>query len=130
ITEERTQGASITLTNGQENQIRYFLSLNEASAELKARLNEALTLKAKFDDVVREIQKVNVRIQTITTDQNRIRQNLRDVPKESEAYKRYLTKFDEQEKEMDSLHSQLKQLQEQEHAKRVTYETFLQNISD
>jgi hypothetical protein len=73
---------------------------------------------------------VNVRIQTITNDQNRIRQNLREVPKESEAYKRYLTKFDEQEKEMDSLHSQLKQLQEQEHAKRVTYETFLQNISD
>jgi hypothetical protein len=130
VTEERTQGASITLTNGQENQIRYFLSLNEASAELKAKLNEALSLKAKFDDVVREIQKVNVRIQTITTDQNRIRQNLREVPKESEAYKRYLTKFDEQEKEMDSLHSQLKNLQEQEHAKRVTYETFLQNIGD
>jgi hypothetical protein len=130
VTEERTQGASITLTNGQENQIRYFISLNEASAELKAKLNEALSLKSKFDDVVREIQKVNVRIQTITTDQNRIRQNLREVPKESEAYKRYLTKFDDQEKEMDSLHSQLKQLQEQEHAKRVTYETFLQNISD
>jgi hypothetical protein len=130
VVEERTQGATITLTNGQENQIRYFLSLNEASAELKAKLSEALTLKAKWDDTTREIQKVNERINTITQDQNRIRQNLREVPKESEAYKRYLTKFDDQEKEMDTLHAQLKSLQEQEHAKRVTYETFLQNIND
>jgi hypothetical protein len=128
VVEERTQGASITLTNGQENQIRFFLSLNEATPELKAKLTEALGLKAKWDDVVREIQKVNTRIQTITADQNRIRQNLREVPKEAEAYKRYLAKFDEQEKEMDALHSQLKQLQEQEHAKRVTYENYLSNI--
>jgi hypothetical protein len=128
VVEERTQGASITLTNGQENQIRFFLSLNEATPELKAKLTEALALKGKWDDVVREIQKVNTRIQTITADQNRIRQNLREVPKEAEAYKRYLAKFDEQEKEMDSLHSQLKQLQEQEHAKRVTYENYLSNI--
>jgi hypothetical protein len=128
VVEERTQGATITLTNGQENQIRFFLSLNEATPELKAKLAEALGLKAKWDDVTREIQKVNTRIQTITADQNRIRQNLREVPKEAEAYKRYLAKFDEQEKEMDSLHSQLKQLQEQEHAKRVTYENYLSNI--
>jgi hypothetical protein len=130
VVEERTQGASITLTNGQENQIRFFLSLNEATPALKEKLQEALNLKGKWDDVQREINKVNVRIQTITTDQNRIRQNLREVPKESDAYKRYLTKFDEQEKEMDTLHAQLKQLQEQEHAKRVTYETYLGNISD
>jgi len=130
VTEERTQGASITLTNGQENQIRFFLSLNEASPALKAKLSEALGLKAKFDDVRREITTITIRIQTITTDQNRIRQNLREVPKDSEAYTRYLKKFDDQETEMDDLHGKLKVQQELEHATRVTYENFLTNISD
>jgi len=130
VVEERTQGTTITLTNGQEGQIRFFLSLNEASSGLKEKLNEALALKSKWDEVRTEINKVNVRIQTITQDQNRIRQNLREVPKESEAYKRYLTKFDEQEKEMDGLHAQLKQLQEQDHTKQVAYENYLRNISD
>jgi len=130
VIEERTQGATITLTNGAENQIRFFLSLNEATPELKAKLNQALTLKAGFDDIRREITNINTRIQTITTDQNRIRQNLREVPKDSEAYTRYLKKFDDQEKEMDDLHTKLKTQQEKEHVARVTYETFLSNISD
>ena len=130
VIEERSQGTSITLTNNNDDQIRFFLSLNESSPALKAKLNEALGLKSKWDDARREITNVNARIQTITTDQTRIRQNLREVPKESEAYKRYLDKFDVQEKEMDTLHAKLKAFQEIEHATRVTYETFLTNIGD
>ena len=97
---------------------------------MKAKLNDALGLKSKWDDSRREINNVNVRIQTITTDQNRVRQNLREVPKDSEAYTRYLKKFDDQEKEMDTLHAKLKTFQEQENATRIAYETFLRNISD
>lgn len=130
VIEERTQGSSITLTNGAEDQIRFFLSLNEASESLKAKLKDALIMKAKWDDIRREIGNVNTRIQTITQDQNRIRQNLREVPKDSEAYQRYLKKFDEQEKEMDDLHAKLKSFQEQENSSRTAYENFLRNISD
>ena len=129
VIEERTQDAKITLTNNSDDQIRFFLTLNETSPALKQRLTDALSMKGKWDDVRREIGNINVRIQTITTDQNRIRQNLREVPKDSEAYKRYLTKFDDQEKEMDDLHAKLKTLQDQEHKTRVAYETFLQNIT-
>ena len=60
---------------------------------------------------------MNTRIQTITTDQNRMRQNLREVPKDSEAYTRYLKKFDDQEKEMDDLHAKLK-TQQKENSRR------------
>ena len=129
VTEERNQGASITLTNNSDDQIRFFLSINETSPALKQRLNEALTMKSKWDDVRREINNINVRIQTITADQNRIRANLREVPKESEAYKRYLDKFDVQEKEMDSLHAKLKDQQELEFKARTGYEDFLRNIT-
>ena len=129
VIEERNQGASITLTNNSDDQIRFFLSLNETSPALKARLNEALGVKSKWDDVRREITNVNTRIQTITADQNRVRLNLREVPKESEAYKRYLEKFDVQEKEMDVLHAKLKTYQEQEFTTRTAYEDFLKNIT-
>jgi hypothetical protein len=130
VVEERTQGASVTLTNGTENQMRYFLSLNEASPELKKKLGEALGLKGKWDDVRREIARINARIQTITADQDRIRQNLRELPKEAEAYKRYLTKFDDQENEMDTLHAGLKKQQELDHAAQVAYEKYLSMLGD
>ena len=86
-------------------------------------------MKSKWDDVRNEINKVNTRITTLTKDQDRIRQNLREVPKESEAYKRYLTKFDEQEKEMDDLHAKLKERQDQEYNTRVAYKDFLKAIT-
>ena len=129
IVEERSQGATVTLTNNSDDQIRFFLSLNETSVVLKARLNEALGMKAKWDDVRRELTKVNQRIQTITADQVRIRQNLREVPKESEAYMRYLTKFDDQEKEMDALHASLKDLQERERSSLAAFEDFVRGIT-
>jgi hypothetical protein len=129
VVEERTQGAQITLTNNTDDQIRFFLTLNETSPALKQRLNDALTMKAKWDDVRREITNINTRIQTITTDQNRVRQNLREVPKDSEAYTRYLKKFDDQEKEMDDLHAKLKTQQENEFKTRTAYENYLRNIT-
>jgi hypothetical protein len=129
IVEERSQGATITLTNNSDDQIRFFLSLNETSPALKALLNEALGMKARWDDVRRELAKTDQRIQTITADQVRIRQNLREVPKESEAFKRYLAKFDDQEKEMDALHATLKDLQERERIALAAFESFVRGIT-
>jgi len=129
VVEERNQGTTVSLTNNSDNQIRYFLSLNETSPALKQRLTEALDKKSIWDSTRTEIGRINARIQTITTDQNRIRQNLREVPKESEAYTRYLKKFDDQEKEMDDLHANLKKQQENEHAAQVACEEFLRNIT-
>ena len=129
VVEERNQGATITLSNNNDDQIRFFISLNETSPALKQRLNEALTMKATWDDVRREITNINTGVQTITTDQNRIRQNLREVPKDSEAYTRYLKKFDDQEKEMDDLHAKLKTRQTEEFTTRTRYENFLRNVT-
>ena len=60
-------------------------------------------MKGAWDATRAEIQNVERSIQTITTDQTRLRQNLREMPREAEAYKTYLKKFDDQEKEMDVL---------------------------
>jgi hypothetical protein len=129
VVEERTQGANYALTNNNDNQIRFFLSLNETSPALKQKLTEALGMKKAWDDVRRDIDQANQRIVTITKDQDRLRQNLRESPKDSDLYKRYLTKLEEQEKEMDGVHAKLKELQEQEHKSRVGYENYLSNLT-
>jgi septal ring factor EnvC (AmiA/AmiB activator) len=88
-----------------------------------------MSIKGRWDVTRREITNVERRIQTISKDQDRLRQNLREMPKESEAYKTYLKKFDDQEKEMTSLHEKLKNLQTQEEADRAAFETFLANLT-
>ncbi len=49
-------------------------------------------------------------IKEIVEEQTRLRANLGAVPKESEAYKRYVKKFDEQETEIDARRAKIKEL--------------------
>ena len=129
VIEEKPIDSSVQLTNSADNQIRYVLSLKEASPALKAKMHEALAVKAKWDKARQDIQAVNARVQAITVDQKRLRENLRETPKESPLFTRYLKTLEEQEKEMDDLSAKLKTLQGDEAKTRAAYDDYLANLS-
>lgn len=129
IVEERDEGTSISLTNQSDDTIRYFISLKEAPEGLKKQLQEVLKMKSQWDKLRQEIADADRRVQTITADQKRLRDNLRETPKESPLFTRYLTTLENQEKEMDELQVKLKKLHGEEAASRKGYETFLVNLS-
>ena len=129
VVEEREAGSSVQLTNNSDDQIRYFINLKEAPESLKTKLQERSKMKASWDKVRQEIQNSNVRIQTITADQKRLRENMRELPKESTLFARYLKNLEEQEKEMDDLHKSLKSLHADEAKTRSAYDNFLANLS-
>jgi hypothetical protein len=130
VTEERDLNEEITLTNSNEDQIRFFLNLNEASKELKAKLGDALKLKGKWDGLTRELTQVRADVQRINTDQGRLRANLRETPKEAEVYQEYLKKLSAQEKELDALTAKEKKLTADEFAAKKAYEDFLTRIGE
>ena len=49
-------------------------------------------------------------LQRLNQDQDRIRKNLRETPKEAEVYQTYLKKLSDQEKEIDTLTAKQKKL--------------------
>jgi hypothetical protein len=128
VTEERDLAEEITLTNSSTDQIRFFINLNEASKELKAKLAAALKLKATWDGLTRELTQVRADLQRITADQVRIRANLRDTPKEADVYGEYLKKLSAQEKELDALTAGEKKLMADEFAAKKAYEDFLSAV--
>jgi uncharacterized phage infection (PIP) family protein YhgE len=129
VTEERPVDQSVQLTNNADDQFRYFLNLKEAPQALKAKLQEALKVKSGWDKARQEIQAVNTRIQAITTDQKRLRENLRETPKEGPLFQRNLKTLEEHEKEMDDLSAKLKTLQSDEARTRAAYDDYLANLS-
>jgi hypothetical protein len=129
VVEERPIDEHVQLTNNADDRIRYFINLKEAPQTLKAKLQEALKVKGSWDKVRQDIQAANQRIQTITADQKRLRENLRETPKESPLFQRYLKTLEEQEKEMDDLQAKLKTLHGDEVKTRSTYDDFLANLS-
>jgi hypothetical protein len=129
VKEERDIASSITLTNGVEDTMRYFISLSEASPALKQKLQDALKIKGEWDMARRELNQIVADLQRLNTDQARIRANLRDTPKDAEVYQTYLKKLSDQEKEIDKLTDQQKKLMTDEFAAKKKYEDFLSNIS-
>ena len=130
VKEERDITQTVSLTNGAEGQIRYFISLSEASPALKQRLEEALKVKGAWDAQVRELAQVGADLARLNADQDRIRKNLRETPKEAEVYATYLKKLADQEKEIDALTAKQKKLMADEFTARKKYEDYLANISD
>jgi hypothetical protein len=129
VLEQREIQNSITLTNSDDNTIRFFLNHNVSSPKVKAALTEALVLKGKVNAATEDIRQNERRLNDIRTDQQRLRENLKTVPPDSEAHKRYVKKFDLQETEIEQLQDTIKKLQDKEFKERKAYEAYLGNLT-
>jgi hypothetical protein len=128
VVEERDVGTVVTLTNSDDNTMRFFLSQPIVSDAVKAALAKSLDLKAKVDGAHREIVQLEKQLKDITDDQVRLRANLREMPQTAEAYKRYLKKFDDQETQIEDFRKKIKDLQDTEFAHRKAFEDYLAKL--
>jgi hypothetical protein len=129
VSEEKDLRSQITLTNSNDQSIRILLNAPVTSPKVKDALEKAMTLKGKMSATQRELQQLERQLRDITTDQQRLRANLREMPPTAEAYKRYLKKFDTQETQIEKFQAQIKELQNDEHAQRKDYEQFLAGLT-
>jgi hypothetical protein len=130
VKEEKDIASSLQLTNNSDDTIRYFINLAEASPALKQKLTQALSIKGEWDAARRELAQVVADLQRLNADQDRIRKNLRETPKEAEVYETYLKKLSAQEKEIDELTAKQKKLMEEEFSSRKKFDDYLAGITD
>jgi septal ring factor EnvC (AmiA/AmiB activator) len=129
ITEEKTFGQQVALSNLGDDQVRFFLNQPATSDKVKKGLHQALELRWELQKTQREIAELERQLKVITDDQARLRANLREMPSTAKAYKRYLEKFDQQETQIEKYQADIKKLQGQEHQQRKTFDDFLAGFS-
>jgi hypothetical protein len=129
VIEERTLVQEVVLSGADDQTVLAYVSGEAASAALKEALARAADLKGRLEATRREIGQAERQLKAITDDQARLRANLERVPPTSEAYKRYLKKFDEQETEIEKLQEAIRKLQVTEQQQRQAYEDYLRNLS-
>jgi hypothetical protein len=129
VSEEQDFGSSVQITNSDDQSIRILINQKVTSDEVKKALEQAMALRNKLASTQREIQQQERQLNVITTDQDRLRKNIKEMPPEAAAYKRYLKKFDDQETEIERLQKLIKELQDSEHAQRKELENYLANLS-
>jgi hypothetical protein len=129
VVEETEQRHEIAIANVDDQAVRFFLSQGVTSEKVKAALQQAVALKARLAATQQDIAHKQRRLKDIRDDQARLRANLKEVPPTSEAYKRYVKKFDEQETEIEQLQESIKKLQEQELKQQQGYDKFLVELN-
>ncbi len=110
VVEESEGGSATRLTSLDDDLLGHFNKQTVASPAVKAVLAKVKELRDAAADVRRGLDEEQAALKEIGEDQSRIRQNVDRVPRDSDAYKRYLKKFDDQETEIERRQARVKEL--------------------
>ncbi|QJW96028.1 DUF4139 domain-containing protein [Frigoriglobus tundricola] len=110
ITEESDSTMSRQLVDQSHETLLYFVNLKAAKPAVREVFKKLVELREKVDEGNKAIADQQEALKEIAEDQERIRKNIDKAPKESDAFKRYLKKFDEQETVIEKHQARIKEL--------------------
>ena len=129
VVEEMKRFESIALSSQPDQSVRLFLRQSVLSPQVKEALEKAMQLKAEVAKSQLELDRENQALRVIESDQGRMRSNMQRVPPTSEAYKRYLKKFDDQETEIEKRREHVTRLQATVDGQQKTFDDFVANLN-
>jgi hypothetical protein len=129
VVEEQVRHKQVVLSSGEDGLVKVYLASPVVSPKVKEALRQAVALRDKVAAARRDLGHVEGQLKAITDDQKRLRENIERLPKESDAYKRYLRKFDTQETQIEKLQAQIQQKQEERRKRQAEYEDYLAGLT-
>lgn len=125
VVQEHIERQSLALTNLDNNTIGLFVSAPQVSEAVKKALREVIERKVAIENVVNERREFERQVSVVDQEQNRIRQNMAQLERNSDLYRRYVTKFTEQENKVETLREQITASIEKETKLRQELDGFL-----
>ncbi len=107
VKEEYTSNEQVAITNLDSNSIQYYLNTAVVSEDVKKALRELITRKGVIQQAVAKRQELERQVAVIDQEQKRIRDNMAQLPKDSDLFRRYVTKFTQQEDTIEGLRNQI-----------------------
>ncbi len=128
VVESRTAEEQAVVTNLDDNTIGFYLNAKEVSQKVKDALAEIVKRKQALGKVSGELAELNRQIQVIFAEQARVRQNMTEVPKDSELFRKYLTKFGEQEDQVEKLRAAVQKTIADQAAAQKSLNDYIQSL--
>jgi hypothetical protein len=111
LVEEKTYAGNVaSLKEASEKAIREYLADPAVTARAKAALQNMLELSHKLAQTEKQLSDTEREHGALAQDQTRLRENLKIIPPTAEPYKEFLQKFVEQERRIDVLQRQSREL--------------------
>jgi hypothetical protein len=129
VAEEYQAAQSIVLSNVDDNTVRIYIRAKEVSQAVKDALAEVVRRRQEISDLQAQRRLLEGQITVIGQEQERIRQNMAQLTRNTELYNRYVQKFTEQEDRIEQLRMQIEDLLEQEAARKKALDEYLMNLT-
>lgn len=126
---ERVTDETVTLMGSDSDQIAIFIKQYKLSDAVRRAMEDVIARQTAIRAVTREREEAERGINAIESEQSRIRENMKAMPKESDIFRRYLTKLDAQETELETLREKIAGLREQESKLQTALEEFLLQLT-
>ncbi len=128
VEEEQVVSQSLALSNLDDHTVLFYINQKEVTPAVKAALQEIVKRKQALQRVVEERQRLEQQITAITQEQDRIRQNMGQLDRNTDLYKRYVQKFGAQEDAVEKMRDQIQKLSGEETRLRESLDQFLINL--
>ncbi|MBS0208751.1 MAG: hypothetical protein JSS27_07340 [Planctomycetes bacterium] len=125
VTEEMVMEQHFAASNVDDNTIQFYLKAKVISESVKAKLAELIERKQAIAQASHQLQVVSGEIQTIGSEQSRIRQNMQQLDRQSPVYARYVKMFSEQEDRIAQLRISETKLREELQKLQVSLDQFM-----
>ena len=129
VTSERTIRQSMGVLDMNMASLLAFHRDGKLSDKALEAVRKAAGMQAAFNDTERQINQLNEQTSAISTEQNRIRENMGKVERTSELYKRYVTKLNDQETELENINERRTAAQQKLEQQRREFNDYLRGLN-
>jgi hypothetical protein len=129
VKEQSVQTESVAMLPMDVSQLLVYQRTGSIPSSVRDAIAKAIALKNALTDLDRQISARTQDINGITAEQGRIRENMKTVSNTTPYYQRLLTKLNEQESTLESLHNDRDALTTKRDAARKELEDYLANLT-
>jgi len=129
VREEHQLTERVVLTSEAMDRIAIYVRAQNVPDAVKQALAKVVEMKQAIAAIDQQIADREARLEQIAEEQDRIRQNMEQLDHDSDLYRRYVTKFSEQEDEFDKIRTEIEGLKQQRNTKQQELEAYLANLN-
>lgn len=129
VEEEQIVSQSIHLTNLDINAMRVHTRSGQIPPKVKEALQQAISLKQKLQQTDRQINDLEQKMNAITGEQERIRENMGSVERNTSYYKRLLAKLESQEDEIEKHQKDVEKLKANKLSQQRDLQEYLRGLN-
>ncbi|MFN2322626.1 MAG: hypothetical protein ABR510_06670 [Trueperaceae bacterium] len=127
---ERVEQRTVALGFTDPQQVRLYLQNAELSADDRAVFERYLDLQGQLVALERAATDARTRLDAVFRDQERVRQNMAALERNSALYRRYLADLETQEDEVDALEVRLADLADERRSVREAVDALVAGLGD